>query len=198
MAPSITVTLPGSGTAGTAIILRGRVSHAPSNSTMDLESRVPGGRWTVPAGGGILHGRFKIIWRPSTAGFRTIRVTLVHHARTLASTRPVSILIGAAPVYCAPPKPPGSLPPGDGYIVGGVYDIGGPAPGITVCQGQVKTVVVTNATGATVATQSVPAGQSFTFVLPAGDYGLSAGFCRGTATVRSGAETRADVDCDVP
>ncbi|HEX3873532.1 MAG TPA: hypothetical protein VHW26_05265, partial [Solirubrobacteraceae bacterium] len=150
-AARITIALPDSGTVGRTVVLRGRVTHPPSDSTMDLERRGAGGRWTVLAGGGIVHGRFAIRWKPRTASFLMIRVVLVRHARTIAATQTKSLLIGAAPVYCAAPSPPGNLPEGDGYIVGGVYNVGGPAPGITVCQGQANTVTVTGVTGATVA-----------------------------------------------
>jgi hypothetical protein len=195
----ITATLPGEATAGTTVVLRGRVSGAPGDSTMDLERRAPtGGRWTVVAGSGIVRGRFAITWKPRTPSFLTIRVILVWHARTLAATKPASILIGAAPIYCATPTPPGPLPPGDGYVVGGVYNVGGPAPGITVCQGQPNTVVVANPAGQTVASVAVAASQSYTIVLPAGSYTLTAGFCRGSAKVTAGAETKADTVCPVP
>jgi hypothetical protein len=198
-AARITISIPGTVTAGTAVVLRGRVSHAPGDSTVDLESRPPvGGRWTVLARGAVVHGRFAVTWRPRSASFVMARVILVRHARTLARTTPASVLIGAAPVYCAAASPPGSLPPGDGYIVGGVYNVGGPAPGITVCQGEANTVTVTGASGATVASQAVPAGQSYTFVLPAGTYQLSTGYCRGQATVTAGAGTHADTVCAVP
>lgn len=197
--PRIRLSFPGTVTAATTVTLRGRVSRAPRDSTMRLETRAPtGGRWTAIAGGGVIGGRFKILWKPRTASFVMLRVALLWHLRTLAVTPAASVLVGAAPVYCAPAAPPTSLPAGDGYIVGGVYDVGGPAPGITVCQGQANTVTVAGSNGATVASGHVAAGQSYTFVLPAGVYSLTAGFCHGTATVRPGAATRADTVCDVP
>jgi hypothetical protein len=195
----VSVSLPNVVTAGTAVTIAGRVSHAPADATAELESRAPsGGRWTVLARAKISHGRFSLRWTPRTSSFLTSRVIVVRRGRTLASTKTAMILVGAAPVYCAAPSPPGSLPAGDGYIVGGVYNVGGPAPGITVCQGQANTVTVTSAAGATVATQNVAGGQSYTFVVPAGMYTLQAGFCSGTATVRAGAETKADTVCPVP
>jgi hypothetical protein len=194
------VALPGSGTAGTTIALLGRASRGSGGSTAELERTGAAGRWTVLAKGTVSGGRFRLLWKPRTSSFLTIRVIAVRRGKTIAHTKPASILIGAAPVYCAAPSPPGQLPPGDGYVVGGVYDVGGPAPGITVCVGRANTVTLTASSGAVAASQQVGPGDSYTFVVPAGTYTLAAGpgYCRGSATVRAGAETKADTVCDVP
>jgi hypothetical protein len=194
----VTASLPNVVTAGSVAAIAGRASHAPAGARAELEGRSPaGGRWTVLASVAIAGGRFTLRWTPRTSSFLTSRVILVRRGRTLAGTKTTMILVGAAPVYCAAPGPPAMVPAGYGYIVGGVYNVGGPAPGITVCQGQANTVTVMTAAGATVATQNVAGGQSYTFVVPPGVYTLNAGYCRGSATVRAGAETKADTICPV-
>jgi hypothetical protein len=196
----ITATLPGVATAGTALVVGGRVSHAPAGSTAELEARPPsgGGPWTVLAKGRITSGRFTISFTPGSAGFVTIRAIVVRRSRTIAATRSAPLLVGAAPAYCTPTTSLSPLPPGDGLIVGGVYNVGGPAPGITVCQGQANTVTVTDSFGSPVASVQLAAGQSYAIVVAAGTYTLSAGSCRGSAVVTAGAATHADTVCDVP
>jgi len=128
-----------------------------------------------------------------------LRVSVRRHGRNLASTSPSTVLVGPPPVHCAPPVPPGNIPAGDGWIVGGLYNTGGPAPGIHACADQAYTLTVTDAAGATVATVQVPVGRSYTVVLPAGGYTLrSSGFCSGTATVTAGKQTVADTVCLLP
>lgn len=197
-ATRITAALPRSGTVGTSVTVRGRVSRAPADSTAKLERSGTAGRWTVLATSPVRNGRFAVSWRPRTSGLLTVRLALARRGRTIATTRTSTILVGSAPVYCAAPSAPAGLAPGDGYVVGGVYNVGGPAPGITVCHGQAEQVTVTGATGVVVAAEDVAGGQSYTFELPPGLYELDAGACRGSATVHAGAETHADTICDVP
>jgi hypothetical protein len=198
--PRITVTLPQSATAGTALVVGGRVSHAPAGSTAELEARPPSGtvRWTVLGKARIAGGRFTVGWTPPSAGFLRVRAIVVRRSRTIAATRSASLLVGAAPVYCAPTTSLTPLPTGTGLIVGGVYNVGGPAPGIIVCQDQANTVTVTDSIGSPVASVALAAGQSYAIVVPAGSYTLSAGSCRGSAVVTPGAATHADTICDVP
>jgi hypothetical protein len=94
-----------------------------------------------------------------------------------------------------------SLPPGDGYIVGGVYSVGGPAPSSTACSGRANTVTLENSAGITVATQEVAPGESYVFIVPPGSYTLfvgRVGLCGGSATVAAGQATKADTICPVP
>jgi hypothetical protein len=117
----------------------------------------------------------------------------------LARTKPVQSGIGAAPQYCAPPAPPAvDIPVGDGWIVGGRYNEGGPFPGIYVCDTQDYTVTAIDANGTVQATRPVAGGHSYTLVLPAGTYTLKSDFCTGMATVAAGQQTAADTVCSVP
>jgi hypothetical protein len=208
-ATRITVTLPGGVTAGTAVVVRGRVSHAPAGSTAELEARPPtGGVWTALGKARISGGRFAVGWTPQAAGLVRIRAIVVRRSRTIAATRSASLLIGAAPVgtapvgtapvACAPATSLTPLPYGTGMIVGGVYDVGGPPPGVVVCQDQPTTVTVMDSIGSPVASLQLAAGQSYAIVVPAGSYTLSAGACRGTAVVPAGATVQANTVCDVP
>lgn len=194
----ISAVLPGTATVGEIVKVRGRVSRAPGGSTAELERGGTAGRWTVLGKGAVSKGRFTVSWKPVASGFVTVRLVVVRRGRTVARTRTGKLLIGAAPVLCAPPGPPDSLPQGDGSVVGGVYNVGGVAPGVTVCHGQAERVTAADTSGAVVAAEDVAGGQSYRFDLPPGLYTLSAGACRGSATVRAGAETHADTTCDVP
>jgi hypothetical protein len=193
----VTAQLPTTGRAGTAARVQGRAAHAPTGAIAELE-RAAGLRWIRLAAATISHGRFALSWTPPAAGFLTVRVVVVRRHVLLAKTPSASLLVGAAPVYCAPPQTPADVPPGDGTIVGGVYNEGGPAPGVYVCQGQANTVTLTSAAGASVATKEVAAGQSYAFVVPAGGYTLAAGYCRAQATVTAGRTTHTDTVCPVP
>jgi hypothetical protein len=193
----VTAALPTTGQAGTAIRVSGRVTHAPTGAVARLERSPAAGRWVVLAAATIRSGAFTLRWTPASPGFLSIRVAVVRRHALLTATPPRTIAIGAAPVACTPPPAP-SLPAGMGAILGGVYNAGGPAPGIYACQGQANVVSLTDAGDATIATQQVPASGSYAFVVAPGTYGLSAGFCRGSATVSTGRVTHADTVCAVP
>ena len=70
------------------------------------------------------------------------------------------------------------------------------------------TVQVVDAAGNVIATQTVPAGQTFTIAVPPGTYtvrggpgtGGAANFCHGNGpvTVTHGNQTPVEVSCDVP
>lgn len=190
----LAVVVPASGHAGTAIRIDGRARGSATRA--ELEQRTPAG-WRILATTTVRGGAFTLRWTPRAAGFVTVRVRVDRLRRRLATSRPAPVLIGAAPVYCAAPAQP-SIPPGQGAIVGGVYNRGGPAPGIFACEGQANTVRLSDSTGATVATRQVAAGQSYAFVVRPGRYALKAGFCGGVATVTAGRSTHADTVCDVP
>jgi hypothetical protein len=105
---------------------------------------------------------------------------------------------GAPGAGCNSPAPPGSVPAGDGWIVGGVYSEGGHPPGTPRCAGVSYTVTATNPAGKVVKSQTVAADDSYTLVVPAGSYNLASGACRATATVTAGQQTDADIYCRYP
>jgi len=138
----------------------------------------------------------------------TVRLTLRAGSRELASTATSTVYPRKALVKrCSAPRPPTNVPAGDGWVTGGVYTVGGPAPGIDVCRGAL-TLTVSNQSGVVVATSQVPQGASYTLVLPAGNYELAVGpklaagatisECQGTASVTAGQETRANTVCSIP
>lgn len=176
--------------------------HVSRRGRVELEL-ARGTEWKVVAGARAgRHRAFALRWSVAAGtaiGPVKLRVALVRHGTVLARTAAVQSAIGPAPVYCNPPTPPSNVPQGDGWIVGGLYLIGGPFPGIDECSGQSYTVTATDsASGVVAATQTVSAGDSYTLVVPAGSYKLMSGFCRGTATVTAGKQTQADTNCPVP
>jgi hypothetical protein len=111
----------------------------------------------------------------------------------------VTVGVGPAFVRCSAPVPPAiNIPAGDGWIVGGLYDEGGPFPGIDECSSSGYTITATVADGTVAATQTVAGGHSYTLVVPAGKYTLNARFCRGQATVTAGRQTAANTICAFP
>jgi hypothetical protein len=190
---------------GDLVRISGRV-RATTRSTAAIEGKTIG-RWVILAQQALGRGggRFMLHWSvPKTDAFRplSLRLVVLVRGRVAAATIPVQTLVGPAVITCATPVPPAvNIAVGDGWITGGAYIIGGPAPGLDECVGQRYTVTATNATtGAIAATQTVAGGHSYTLVVPAGSYVLKANGCSTFAPVKvtAGAQTPADVDCDVP
>jgi Ni/Co efflux regulator RcnB len=104
-------------------------------------------------------------------------------------------------VPCAAPQTPSDMPAGDGWAVASVHIDGGPADSGPVCSG--GTVVVSDSTGNPIASATVPQGQSYAFVLPAGSYSISSQSSYGSSPPRSftivaGQESTAEVVLDAP
>jgi hypothetical protein len=201
--------LPSSPRVGDVVRIAGLV-RAPGRSVVELQGRTQGsppGPWRAYArralaGGG---GRFQLRWTvPKALGFHpvSLRVAVLLSGHAVAFTVPVSAIVGPAYVPCtAAPAPPAYLPPGDGWVTGGLYGEGGPAPGIDACSGDAYTIVATNAaTQAQAASENVAAGQGYTIALAPGQYTLSSNECRsaGTVTVTAGHGTAADTICAFP
>lgn len=201
--PSITLSapLPSVVRVGSTLTVSGHVRHARGASRARLWLK-RSTAWSPVAAAPIRRGRFTLSWQvPSsqTPGLVSFRVSARSRGRVLARTKPVQSAIGPAPVLCAAPVPPAvNIPVGDGWIVGGRYNVGGPFPGIDVCDGDPYTVTATDANGVVRATQTVAGSHSYTLVVPAGQYTLNSDFCRGTATVAAGEQTQADTICAVP
>jgi len=198
----VSAQLPGVVRVGESVTISGKAARAPAGSIAELQQRqITGGRWQRLTSVRVHGGAFTLRWQAQSSQQRrliNIRVVIAHRGAILAHTPVRSLLVGPAPEYCAPPNVPTSLPPGDGVIVGGLYTLGGPAPGIDACRSTPYTITLADAAGAVVLTQPVPGGQSYALVVPAGSYTLSDEFCRGQATVTAGKVTEADTDCDVP
>jgi hypothetical protein len=186
------------------LTVRGTITSAPRRVEVALELKRIDGRWLVAAKTDAGHGgAFTIRWRvPASEDPApvTLRVAALRRSGALlARTRPAQSAIGSAPVYCVPPTPPAvEIPEGSGWVVGGVYTQGGPFPGVYECDSQLYTITATGSDGKVAATQTFPGNHSYTLVLPAGSYTLSAGQCRGTATITAGKQTTANTYCDVP
>ncbi|HTZ63315.1 MAG TPA: carboxypeptidase-like regulatory domain-containing protein [Solirubrobacteraceae bacterium] len=104
-----------------------------------------------------------------------------------------------APEHCAEPSPPNDVPAAEGWIIGGLYLSGGPAPGSFFCQSASYTVTATNEDGVVVATQQVNSGgQSFTLILPPGNYTLRSECASFPIPVSAEVETEANIVCQIP
>ena len=197
--PSVSIAppLPEAVRGGTTLAVSGRVRTPPPGAVVVLE-RKASSRWRVIVRVPIRRATFTLRWRPSPAGRVTVRAALRVGDHDVAVSVAAQVVVGQAPVYCAAPAPPEQLPPGDGWVVGGVYIDGGPYPGMHHCAAGDYTITVLDQAGNTVATQRVADGESYTLVLPAGSYALTSGFCRAAVTVTAGRETKADTLCHVP
>jgi hypothetical protein len=140
---------------------------------------------------------FTLHWHVRSREFQ-LRVALLSGPHRIAASAPASVLVGSAIVRCHPAATPTNLPAGDGWIAGGVYLQGGPAPGIDQCQSTSSTVTATSLSGSVVASQKLAGGDGYALVVPAGTYRVQDGECRGDATVIAGRRTVADTDCDFP
>jgi hypothetical protein len=202
--PKLRITITYQAQDGRLLLLKGRLNRAPGDHSDAQLQEQAGGAWTHVARAAIDRQRFTLRWTtPAVSAAPVfIRARVLRRGRVLATSVPSRLLIPTPPVECAPPSPPPSqLPPGDGWVVGGAYIMGGPAPGIDACLSDAYTVTASyTGTGAVAATQAVAGGGSYTLVLPAGSYKLTANGCSTyePVLVTAGAATHADVDCDVP
>jgi hypothetical protein len=187
---------------GDTLTIKGHVTHAPLRSWIALQATRTRPWTTIVRAHPMSGGRFVLRWHLSPGTRRgplQFRVALLSGGRALAATRSVTVGVGPAFVHCAAPVPPAiNIPAGDGWIVGGLYDEGGPFPGIDACSSSAYTITATASDGTVAATQTVAGLHSYTLVVPAGTYTLSSRFCRGQATVRAGRQTKANTICAFP
>ena len=186
---------------GEQLTVNGDVRTPPPDARVALES-AHGTGWRVLATNRLgRDGAFSLRWQvPKGTPFVPIKLRVVvrRNRIVLAATPATESFVGSAPVYCNPPTRPGNVPDGSGWIVGGLYIVGGPAPGIIECSGQPYAVAAINSSGVVAAKETVPANGSYTLILPAGSYTLESGCGRGMAIVKVGKQTHADTICDVP
>ena len=181
---------------GQVVLVSGTATHPPPHARVQLQGRTTVA-WHALLGV-YLHGNhFTLHWHVRARDFQ-LRVALLSGRHTIATSAVASLLVGTAIVRCRPAAAPVDLPAGDGWIEGGVYLLGGPAPGIDQCQSRSSTVTATSAGGYVVASQNLAGDEGYALVVPAGTYQLKDGFCNGEATVIAGRRTVADTDCDFP
>ncbi len=181
---------------GQTVAVSGTTTDLPAHARVGLQGRLTGAWRTLLTAPGRA-GTFTLHWHVRTREFQ-LRAVLLSRGDRVAASRAAPVLVGSAIVPCRPAAAPGTLPAGDGWISGGVYLLGGPAPGLDECQSNSTTVVAESDSGAVVTSQSLDGGDGYALVLPAGRYQLSDGECRGTATVIAGQRTVANTDCDFP
>jgi hypothetical protein len=193
---------PGVVRIGQTVLVSGRARHVPRTATAILQVR-RGTGWSALAQARVgRSGSFAIRWSipaGTPLGPVTLRLAVRRRARLLATSLPAQSAVGSAYVPCAAPTPPAMpLPAGDGWIVGGLYEEGGPFPGFDRCSPTPYTITATDSAGTVQATQSVAAGDGYWLDVPAGTYTLTSGPCRGQATVTAGRQTTADTLCAFP
>jgi hypothetical protein len=181
---------------GQVVAVSGTVTQPPAHARIQLQGRTTAA-WHALLTVSLRGGSFTLRWHVRTRPYE-LRAVLLSGRHRIAASDAASLLVGSAIVRCHPAAAPAELPAGDGWIQGGVYLQGGPAPGIDQCQGSASTVTATSAGGSVVASQSLAGGDGYALVVSAGTYQLQDGECTGTATVIAGRRTVADTDCDFP
>jgi len=206
--PRFLTSVPRRPIGGGLVGFEGSVRGAPAGSVVILEQLKARHRWSAITRAPVRGGHFFMQWSVPEVRSLTVRLTLRAGSRALVSTAPGTVYPRKVLVKgCSTPRPPANVPAGDGWVTGGVYTVGGPAPGLDVCRGAL-TLTVSNQSGVVVATSQVAEGASYTLVLPPGSYNLAAGSrlaagltiseCQGTASVTAGQETRANTVCSIP
>jgi hypothetical protein len=204
--------LPGVVRQGENVVVEGRVTgdFTARPDCPDLRSRLAqlegrgmaprSARWRL-LGQALFARRSFELYRKVPRRFRkgplSLQTVIAYVGRRVAATRPTQSFVGPAPASCALPSPPANLPAGDGSIVGGASIEGGPFPGISQCESQAYTITATDFSGGVATTEEVPAGHSYTLVVPAGRYTLEASSCGMASVVTAGVQTSANAVCPV-
>ncbi len=170
------------------------VSNPPRNRHLELQGRLTG-RWQTLRAVSFDSDRFSLRWHVRTRESE-LRAVLVSNGRVVAVSPTYPILVGSAIVPCRGPVVNFMIPATDGLLEGGVYLMGGPAPGLDECQSDPSTLTITSPTFTT--TDDLSGGDGYAVGLPPGSYTLTDGQCRGTATITAGKTTHANTDCDFP
>lgn len=200
--PSVRLTgsVPNLLAAGQSLALSGQVRHAPSGSRLQLERRLGAG-WHAVAHARLRGATFKLTWSPPPQATLTLRITLRGSGRLLSYSSAFTVRTGRKPRYCPTARVnPASIPAGDGWIYGGEYDSGGPAPGIFECVTAPYTLEALGEGGEAAATLQVGTGD-YVLALPPGYYELeTVGGCASEAQVKvsAGKGVQANVVCQIP
>ena len=181
---------------GQLVPVSGTVTHPPAHARIQLQGRTTAA-WHALLTVAFHRENFTLHWRVRAREYQ-LRAVLLSGRHQIARSARASLLVGSPIVRCHPAPAPASLPAGDGWIEGGVYIQGGPAPGLDQCSSESSTLTATSVSGYAVANQNLAGGDGYALVLPAGTYKLQDGECTGEATVIAGSRTVADTDCDFP
>lgn len=187
--------------AGEHVKIRGRVLDSPRRSQMALEASSSGTGWHVVARAPVRGGRFSLSWLPPAGRRTTVRLSLRHAGRLLARSSPVGVSVGPPPQLCPEAHAPANLPAGDGWVVGGLYDEGGPAPGIFDCVSGPYEIVAIDDAGNQQGSVKVGGLESYVLVLPPGSYELhnAEDNCFSEeVTVVAGMAVKANTVCQIP
>lgn len=186
--------------AGSPLKVSGRVLRAPRGALVELQRRTAGGPWRVVAHAAPHRGTFHLSWKPPAESTLTLRITLRSAARVVSFSTPFQLRTGQKPHLCALPSvQPSSIPAGDGWVEGGEYDSGGPAPGIFACQSGPYTVTASDEEANPTTSMQVT-GTSFVLALPPGFYELetaSGCYSEEVVQITAGKGVKANVICNI-
>ena len=130
---------------GQAVAVSGTVTHSPAHAHIQLQGRTTAA-WHALLTVSFRVDNFTLHWHVRARQFQ-LRAVLLSGRHRIATSTVASLLVGSAIVRCRPTAAPADLPAGDGWIEGGVYLQGGPAPGIDQCQSRSSTVTATSVSG---------------------------------------------------
>jgi hypothetical protein len=181
---------------GQVVAVSGTATHRPAHARIQLQGRTTAA-WHTLLTVSFHSDNFTLHWHVRAREFQ-VRAILLSERHRIATSAVASVLVGSAIVRCHPAPAPVNLSASDGWIEGGVYLQGGPAPGIDQCQSSSSTVTAISVGGSVAASQTLAGGDGYALVVPAGTYQLHDGECTGNATVIAGRRTVADTDCDFP
>jgi hypothetical protein len=187
---------------GRTLVFTGTVAGAPGGANVVFErhsfSLVGPGRWETLAASPIRRGRFRIVYRGSVSQGSRLRFAVMLAGRLLLAGREEKVVAGEPPWSCERSLPPPAMV-SRGMIVGAIIRQDGTPLDTAACgTGTPRTVSVQDATGRTVAEESIAGLQSFVFLLQPGTYSIHAGphgECTGSGTV---GETVIHVDAICP
>ncbi len=185
---------------GESVTLTGTISNAGARAALVLESKDAGHDWRKSARAPVRRSTFKLTWLPPADRTIELRFAILRARRLLTRSNTLTMRTGPAPHYCPTPHAPTDVPAGDGWISGGLYESGGPEPGILVCVSGPYSIAAVNEAGTAVTTAEVT-GQDYTLIVPPGNYELAAkdGTCYSEETliVTAGKGVQARTICEI-
>lgn len=189
---------------GRTLVFAGTVGGAPSGASVAFErhsfSLVGPGSWETLATSPIRRGRFRINYGGAIflEGSK-LRFAVTLGGRLLLAGRTEKVVRGEPPRSCEEPSVPPPVMVSRGTIFGAIIRQEGTPLDTAPCgTGTPRTVSVHDATGKTIAEQSIAGLQSFEFFLPPGTYSVHAGpdgECTGSGTVGESGIVHVDAVC---
>jgi hypothetical protein len=124
---------------GQVVAVSSTATHPPAHARIQLQGRMTAA-WHALLTVSFHGDNFTLHWHVRAREFQ-LRAMLLSGRHRIATSAVASLLVGSAIVRCHPAAAPANLSASDGWIEGGVYLQGGPAPGIDQCQSRSSTVI---------------------------------------------------------